>query len=133
MADGRVDEAAIHELFTSERGPAGELVTRLAERGAHLAWLAVPRDTGRMSETITSGTDHDPFTGAVRGWYGAGYLADPPFGTTWAGGFPVIHALEARPGYVWNRSPAGQKRTRGARRTEPFLTAALDVLDAEVT
>jgi hypothetical protein len=131
MAENRIDEAAIIALFTDEDGPVGEYVTALAERGAELARAGVPRATGHMMETIRSGTDHDPFTGAVRGWYGAGYFADPPFGKVWTAGFPVINALEAKAGYVWNRSPAGQRRTRGARRSHPFLTAALDVLDLE--
>lgn len=127
-----IDPAAVHELF-SERGPAGELVLRLAARGSDLARELVPRDTGRTAETIRYGTDHDPFDRAVRGWFGAGRNADPPAGKTWAAGFPILNALEARPHYVWNRSPrAGPRHSRGVRRTHPFLTDALAELEGEV-
>ena len=129
---GQVDEAAIHELFTADDGPAAGLVRELAVRGADIARELVPRRSGHMMETITSGTDHDPFTGAVRGWFGAGYEAPIPFGRAWAGGFPVINALQAKSGFVWNRSPAGSRHVRGTRGTEPFLTGALDALAGEV-
>jgi len=126
-----IDEAAVHELFTSEDGPAAGLVRELADRGADIARALVPRRTGRMMETITSGTDHDPFDGSARGWWGAGYEAAIPFGRTWKAGFPVINALEAEHGFVWNPSPRRQKHTRGVRRTHPFLSESLDLLSAE--
>jgi hypothetical protein len=123
--------AAIHALFSDEDGIVGDYVADLARRGEALATALAPHGTGRMARTITSGTDHDPFDGAVRGWFGAGYMADVPAGKPWKAGFPVINALEASHGYVWNRSPRDQRHTRGVRRTHPFLTESLDVLANE--
>jgi hypothetical protein len=124
----RISIAAVHELFSDPHGPVGELMDELAAAGANLARELVPRDSGRMTETITSGTDRDPFDQTVRAWFGAGYDADVPAGRPWVSGFPVINALEAKHHYVWNRSPRNQKHTRGVRRTEPFVTEALDLL-----
>jgi hypothetical protein len=123
-----VSVVAVHELFSDPHGPVGLLAAELGETGADLARALCPRDSGRMLGTITHGTDRDPFDFTVRGWFGAGYLDDPPEGTTWQGGFPVVHALQAKYHYVWNRSPRGQKHTRGVRPAHPFLTEAADLL-----
>jgi len=125
---GRIDPVAIHELIFDEHGMAGGLMHELAERGAELARELAPRRSGKMLETITAGTDRDPFDRTARGWFGAGYNADPPAGKPWSAGFPVINALEAKYHYVWNRSPAGRKHASGVRRTHPFLDEALDLL-----
>jgi hypothetical protein len=126
-----ISEAAVRVVLAVVHGEVGRYLGELAGRGADIARGLVPRRSGRMMETITSGTDRDPFTLAVRGWFGAGYNADPPAGSTWSAGFPVINALEARRGYVWNRSPHGERHVRGVRRAEPFLDEALDLLTAE--
>jgi hypothetical protein len=123
--------AAIHALFTDKDDLVGDYMDDLSHRGEALATALSPHGTGRMESTIRSGTDHDPFTGEIRAWWGAGYNAEIPFGRPWKAGFPVINALEASHGYVWNRSPRDQRHVRGVRRTHPFLTESLDVLANE--
>jgi hypothetical protein len=126
--DSDISAVAVHELFSDPAGPVGGLMDELAWSGAQLARSMAPRDSGRMMSSVTSGTSRNPADGTVQGWFGAGALADPPEGSTWKGGFPYLNALEARHHYTWNRSPAGQKHTRGVRRTHPFLTRAIDFL-----
>jgi hypothetical protein len=124
-----IDPAAGHELFTDEHDIVGTYLRELAERGADIARALVPRDTGHMMETITSGVSHDR-SGTLQGWFGAGYLDDPPFGTPYQGGFPVLNALEARSGRVRNRrAPYGRFTWRD---THPFLTRSQDILAGEV-
>ena len=127
----RLDEAAIRELLSDERGPVGAGLRKLAERGADIARARAPRRTGHMTETVHAELGHDAYDGTLRAWFGAGYEAAIPHDREWKGGFPVINALEASDGFVWNRSPHGRPHTRGTRRTHPFLTQALDVLAGE--
>lgn len=123
MADIKLDQRAIDELFSDEDGPVDKYLAELAGRGAETARGLVPRRTGRLAGTIASGTDRDPFDGSARAWFGAGYETEA--------GFPLYRVMEPAADFVWNRSPRGRKHTRGTRAAHPFLTRALDALGEE--
>jgi HK97 gp10 family phage protein len=87
-----LDQAALDELFTSEEGPVGKELARLAVKAERAAKQACPVDTGRLRSSITWRLGRDNVGLAAIIGTNVSYAPYVEFGTTRTPARPFLRA-----------------------------------------